>query len=74
MSEERCKDCGLPSGHPPSYCVGALMVQLESAMLIVTAARDLVTRWRRDSIGGERANVLERKLQQAVETKYGRKT
>jgi hypothetical protein len=50
------------------------MVQLESAMLIVTAARDLVTRWRRDSIGGERANVLERKLQQAVETKYGRKT
>jgi hypothetical protein len=50
----------------------ALLNSLVADEAIIAAAREQVKKWRRDSIGGDRADVRERKLQRAVEAKYGR--
>ena len=58
----RCADC------LAVFCVECARQHFRTGQgAVVQAARAMAERWKRDRLGGERADVLERKLERAVD-------
>jgi len=63
----RCVDCFAV------FCVECAKLHFSTGQgAVVMAARAMTDRWKRGRLGGERADVLERKLEQAVDGICGR--